>query len=116
MAFPLAIAFHGLAHSSALEAWIRRWADKLERVYERIEAGEVVVEQPARHHRKGRQFRVRVRLRVPGADVVVDREPGIAAAHEDPFVAVRDTFAAARRQLEDHARILRGDVKTRAWW
>lgn len=116
MAFPLAIAFHGVEQSDALESWVRRWADKLDRVYDRIELGEVVVEQPARRHRKGRRFRVRIHLRIPGADVVVDRAPGVDGAHEDPFVAVRDSFAAARRQLEDRARILRGDVKRRAWW
>lgn len=112
MAFPLQITFHGLDHSDALEQWIREWADKLERVYDRIERGEVAVERPHEHQRTGGQFHVRVHLHVPGADVIVDRDPGQDEAHEDPYVAVRDAFHAARRQLEDHARRLRGDVKT----
>ncbi|HEV3242661.1 MAG TPA: hypothetical protein VGY14_05390 [Methyloceanibacter sp.] len=35
-------------------------------------------------------------------------------AHEDVYVAIRDSFDAAVRQLEDHARRLRGDVKSHA--
>jgi cold shock CspA family protein len=31
--------------------------------------------------------------------------------HEDIYVAIRDSFAVARRQLEDHARKQRGDIK-----
>ncbi len=35
-----------------------------------------------------------------------------AHANEDVYVAIRDAFAAATRQLEDYARRLSGDVKT----
>lgn len=111
MPFPLQVTFRGLDHSDALEASIREWADKLERVYDRIERGEVVVERPHEHRRTGNQWHVRIRLHVPGGDVVVDRDPGQDEAHEDPYVTVRDSFHAARRQLEDHVRRLRGDVK-----
>jgi ribosome-associated translation inhibitor RaiA len=44
---------------------------------------------------------------VPGAELVANH-----AQHEDIYVAVRDAFQAITRQLEDHARRLRGDVKT----
>jgi hypothetical protein len=33
-------------------------------------------------------------------------------AHEDINVAIRDAFDAVVRQLEDHVRRLRGDVKS----
>jgi hypothetical protein len=42
----------------------------------------------------------------------VRREPNDNHAHEDAHVAVRDAFDIARRQLEDHVRVARGDVKT----
>jgi hypothetical protein len=44
--------------------------------------------------------------------VVVDRAKPTDHAHEDVYVALRDAFDAAVRQLEDQARKLRGDVKT----
>jgi hypothetical protein len=31
---------------------------------------------------------------------------------EDVYVALRNAFDAAKRQLEDYVRLLRGDVKT----
>ena len=46
-------------------------------------------------------------MTVPGTELVVKRE-----SHEDIYVAIRDAFDAARRQLEDYARHQRGDVKT----
>ncbi|HEY6024273.1 MAG TPA: cold shock domain-containing protein, partial [Pseudolabrys sp.] len=46
-------------------------------------------------------------LRVPGHEVVVDRDHD-----EDIYVALRDAFNAAARQLEEVARTQRGDVKT----
>jgi ribosome-associated translation inhibitor RaiA len=111
MPVPLQLTFRGVDRSEALAAWIHEWAAKLEHVYDRIERAEVVVECPHRRRRQGKQFHVRIRLHVPGSDVVVDHDPGPDEAHEDPYVTVRDSFHAARRQLEDHARRLRGDVK-----
>jgi cold shock CspA family protein len=43
---------------------------------------------------------------------MVDRNPPADHAHEDAFVAVRDAFAAARRQLQDRHRKDQGVVKT----
>ena len=41
----------------------------------------------------------------------MNREHHRDHAHEDVFVALRDAFLAARRQLEDHARRMRGAEK-----
>ncbi len=43
---------------------------------------------------------------------MVDRAKPLDHSHEDVYVAVRDAFNAAARRLEDHARRMRGDVKT----
>jgi cold shock CspA family protein len=43
---------------------------------------------------------------------VVDRNPSADHAHEDPYVAVRDAFNAARRRLQDHQRRFEGRVKS----
>ncbi len=68
-----------------------------------------MVEAPHRHHQHGVQFNVRIDITVPGGEVVVKREP-----HTDIYVAIRDAFIAARRQLQSHAKRQRGDVKSHA--
>jgi hypothetical protein len=44
---------------------------------------------------------VRIDLTVPGAELVVSRDPELDHGHEDVYVAIRDAFDAARRQLAD---------------
>lgn len=114
MTFPLQIAFRHMASSPALEARIRERAEEIERFFARILSCHVVVE--CRHPRRlqGNLFQVQVVLKVPGREIVAGRDSGADHAHEDPYVAVRDAFDAARRRLEDHAREGRGDVKLHA--
>lgn len=113
MEMQLKIAFRGMRKSPAVESFVREWAEKLAGVYDRIERCDVVVEAPHLRRRRGNQFRVRVTMTVPGGQLVVSRDPGPNEAHQDVYVAVRDSFQAARRQLEDHVRHrLRRDVKT----
>jgi ribosomal subunit interface protein len=104
MQIPVEITFKGLDSSEAMEARIRDWVAKLERVYDRIVSCDVLVETPHRHHRNGRQFHVRVHLTVPGGQVVASHDPGPDETHEDFYVALRDAMNATRRQLEDHVR------------
>jgi sigma 54 modulation/S30EA-like ribosomal protein len=68
LAFPLRITFRDVERSNALEARVRRHADKLGRFDERIVACCVAIEAPHRHKHHGRHYRVRVDLAVPGAD------------------------------------------------
>ena len=109
MQVPLHISFHGVDPSPALEARIREHAKKLEQFYDRIIGCDVAVELPHQHHRHGKQWHIRIQLSVPGNDIVVSRDPGRDEDHEDPYVALRDAFMAARRQLEDHVNKLRDD-------
>jgi ribosomal subunit interface protein len=106
MEIPLQISLHGIEHSDALYNAIREKAEKLERYYDHIMSCRVVLELAGRHKRHGKQFSVRVDLKVPGGELAVTREHD-----EDVQVAIRDAFDAARRQLEDYARGQRGDVK-----
>jgi ribosomal subunit interface protein len=111
MQLPLQITFRKMAPSPAVETHIRERVDALDRYFGRIMACRVVVEASTRRQRKGRLYHLRVDLTVPGREIVVKRDPPEHQAHEDILVAVRDAFDAARRQLEDHARDARGDVK-----
>ena len=106
MDLPLQITLRGLDRSDALEAAVRSRADKLQRFYRHIGSCRVVIERPERHHRHGRQFIVRLDIKVPGGEIAINREHD-----EDALLAVHDAFDAARRRLQDHARMQRGDVK-----
>ncbi len=112
MDFPLDISFRNMDPSPAVEARVREKAAKLARLYNRIIGCTVVVEAPHRHHHKGKLYSVHIDISVPGKDLFVDRAKPGDHAHEDVYLAVRDAFKAAERQLEDHARRMRGDVKT----
>lgn len=114
MQLPLQVVFRNMAPSAAIEANIRVRAQKLEQYYDRIMSCRVVVEQHHRHQRQGNLFHVRVDLKVPDAELIASRDPAEHHAHEDVYVAIRDAFDAVRRQLEDHARRRRGDVKAHA--
>ena len=112
MQLPVQISFRGMEPSDAVEAKIRERTAKLDRFFDRIMGCRVVVESPHRRHHQGKLFHVRVDLTVPGGELAVTREPAEHHAHEDVFVAIRDAFDAAQRQLEDYARRQRGDLKT----
>ena len=106
------ITFRGIPHSDAVEENILKKAEKLDKFYERILACRVIVEAEHHRHHKGNLYHVRIELDVPEKNIIVSRENHAKHAHEDIFVVVRDAFDAARRQLEDYARIQRGDVKS----
>jgi cold shock CspA family protein len=65
------------------------------------------VGMPHQHKHQGNLFNVRIDIGVPGNEIVVDRDQ-----HEDVYVALRDAFDAAKRQLEDYSRRLRRETKT----
>jgi ribosomal subunit interface protein len=111
MKLPVQITFRDMSPSEALEANVREKAQKLDRFYDRIMGCRVVVEAHHKHHHKGNLYHVRIDLTVPGQELVVSREPVEDHSHEDVYVAVRDAFDAARRQLEDYARRRRHQVK-----
>lgn len=107
MKTPLQITFRDIEHSDALEAHIREKADKLETFFDPIMSCRVVVEMPHQHKHQGKFFDVRIDIGVPGKEIVVNRD-----SHEDVYVALRDGFEAAKRQLKDYAHRLHGDIKT----
>ncbi len=103
MQAPVHITFQDIAPSSAIDAAIRTRAARLGGHDERITDCRVALSRPRRRGRHGHIYQVRVEIGLAGdVDVVVSREPGLDRAHEDVFVAIRDAFAAARRQLHDH--------------
>lgn len=114
MRLPLQITFRRMDSSPALEARIRERAEELERFCGDITSCRVVVEHQTARQRQGRLFDIRIDITVPGREIVVRRDPGLNHAHEDVYVAVRDAFDAARRQIENYIRERRREVKTHA--
>lgn len=106
MQIPLQITIRDMETSEALETHIREKAQKLDEFFTNIMSCRVVVEVPHKHHHQGKHFNVRIDIGVPGNEIVVNRDHS-----EDVYIALRDAFNAAKRQLEDYARKIRGDVK-----
>lgn len=112
MQIPLQITFRHMEHSDALEANVRKHAEKLDQFYPHIMSCRVVLEPAHKHKNKGNLYQVRIDITVPGKELVVTREPDEKHAHEDMYVSIRDAFDAMRRQLQDFSRVQRGDVKS----
>jgi cold shock CspA family protein len=111
MQVPLEILFRDMEASPALEEAARKHAEDLERYASEILRCRVTVQAPHKHHHQGKLYSVTVDLHVPGAELVASRDPTAHHAHEDVYVALRDAFKAARRQLQDRVRVRRGKVK-----
>ena len=111
-AIPVQVTFRGMDSSEAIEANVRQKAEKFERFSGHLMSCRVVVEAPHRHHHTGKLYHVRIDLGVVGGELVVTHQGPLNHAHEDVYVAIRDAFDAATRQLEDYERKIRGKVKT----
>jgi ribosomal subunit interface protein len=105
MTLPLRITFRDLEHSDAIEASVRRHADKLLTFEARIVSCDVAIEAPHRHKLHGRHYRVRIDLAIPGGELVADRSPEPEKTHEDVYAAIDAAFGHAARRLRDRARI-----------
>ena len=108
MQTPVQITARDMERSAAPDEHIHAKVAKLEHYFSPITSCRIVVEAPHKHSHQGRQYVVRLDITVPGREIVVNHEHG-----EDVYVALRDAFEAAQRQLEDYARIRRGETRTR---
>lgn len=114
MQLPLQITFRHMEPSPALEQRIRELAAELEHFSAQILRCHVIVEAPHQHHHQGRLFEITLDLTVPDAEIAIHRAHPHSHAHEDVYVALRDAFRAARRQLEDYERKRRRQIKVHA--
>lgn len=94
MQIPLQITLRDIPRSAAVEASIRRRAAKLERHHRRIVRCRVVVGIPSRHKHQGKEFVVRLDIKMPGSEIVITRDH-----HVDLYAALHEAFQAARRRL-----------------
>lgn len=111
MSIPLTITFRHELASPALEARIRKLAERLERFSQHILRCEVIVDTASQRHQQGNIFDIRIEITAPAGHISIQRASPNDPSHQDPYVALRDAFAAARRKLQDYERQLRGAVK-----
>ncbi len=111
---PLEIAFHNVSPSPALEENIRERVAKLEKMYQRLTGCRVAVEKRHKQHRTGNIYEVHIEMMVPGAKLVVSKEPHRPKeryANPDVYASLRDAFSAAEAQLKGFKEQQRGDIK-----
>jgi cold shock CspA family protein len=111
MSSGLQVHFQNLERSDAVEADVRRHAEKLSEFCDRILACQVTVDRPHVHQRQGQLFQVLIDVTLPGHELVVNRAPEQTHQHENVHVAIRDAFDAMRRRIEDTVRKDRHLVK-----
>jgi ribosome-associated translation inhibitor RaiA len=114
MTFPIQITFRHMLPSRVFEERIRQLAERLEKFSPRITSCHVVVEKPHQSRAQGGLFDVHVSVCVPGNIVVVRRSHNADPEHSNAWVALRDAFSAAKRNLQDYEKVARGAVKSRA--
>ena len=108
---PLQITFHEVEPSDELKAIVEEKVAKLDTIYDGIQGARVAIEEPHHSHREGNRYQVRIEITVPGGEIVVGRDPGDRFSHENVFMAVRDAFRAAERQLKSWVDVRRGNVR-----
>lgn len=112
METPAQIDFHGVDVSPWIEEMLEEHIRELKSRYGRVTSCRVVVTGPGHRHRSGGLYDVRIHLSLPqGREVSVDRVDHGDERHSDIRFAINDAFKRARRQLQDQARKLQGQIK-----
>lgn len=114
MTIPLQCTFRGMSHSAALEAHVRRRAEKLDRFFHHIIHCHVVLEVNDKHYRHGRRYRVSIDLTVPRHEIAIARSPAYSDVLDDAHVAVDRAFDDAVRRLDEWEQRRRAHVKSSA--
>ena len=98
------ITFEGSNSSDAARALIKSEIDRLETHNHRITGCRVKVIAPSHKHRHGVGFQVHIWLTLPPHEnIVVSNTATSDTRQEHARVAIKDAFAAARRQIDDLA-------------
>lgn len=106
------IDFQGMDAKLDIRTAIAKHVAQLEQRFGRVTAGRVVLKAPGGHHRTGGLYEVNIRLALPnGREVNIDRTAKADERHSDLTFAINDAFKRARRQLQDRAREMQGQVK-----
>ena len=115
METPVQLDFQGFEARADLRGAVARHIAQLEERFGRVTAGRIVLKAPGGHHRTGGLYEINIRLALPeGREVNIGRTPQADERHADLSFALNDAFKRARRQLQDQADRMAGNVKTHA--
>jgi putative sigma-54 modulation protein len=95
------IDFVGMTPSPALRIEIERHVLRLTHMAPQMTSCHVTLRRAEGHHRKGSRFHVHVRAMLPGGTFDVGGRSAGAHEHDDAYVAVRESFRALRRKIEE---------------
>jgi len=96
------ITFEGSEPSPAARGVILKEIERLETHNQRITGCRVTVIAPSHKHRHGTGFQVHIWLTIsPHENIVVNHSATDDPRHEHADAAIKDAFAAARRQVDD---------------
>ena len=108
MKIPLELTFQGFDSSDAVAQDVQKRVDKLERYFKDITSCRVVLEAAHKSQHKTRHYQVHIDITVPGNEIVASSDPRPGEnEHDDLYIALRDAFDAAERQLKDYSEKLR---------
>jgi ribosomal subunit interface protein len=102
------ISYHNVDPSPAIETLMHRRIKMLERRDDRITGCDVTLEAPQKRKRRGRVFKVRLNLHLPGPDLSISREIAQGSAQEDLILAVNRAFTAAEKALKKRKKKMGG--------
>ena len=112
MQIPLQISFENTEPSEAVRTAIECEVARLEKYRNHITGCRVAVVAPSTKHRHGAVYRINIRVTVPPHEnIVVSHQPSDDQSHVHVEVAIKDAFAAARRQIEVLDQRASGNVK-----
>lgn len=107
------LTFRDFSSSEPIRAYVEKRAAKLLAHLERVVATRVTLAAPHRHHHHGHAYRVSIEVLLPGREIVISPRDG-ASGHADLYAAIDDAFEDAERQLREHGRMRRGEMKSLA--
>jgi len=93
------VVFHNIDQTDALTEAVQKRIYKLERFCDQIITGRVVLDSPHNNHHKGKVYSVTLEIHTASKEVRVNQDQHDNHAHEDLYVAIRDAFDVAERQL-----------------
>lgn len=100
MTIEFQVVYHNIDQTEAISEAVQKRIDKLERYCDHIINGRVVLDSPHNNHHKGKVYSVTLELHTPTLEVRVNQDQHDNHAHEDLYVAIRDAFNVAERQLK----------------
>lgn len=102
------ITIRDITHSEAVEEHLLEKIDKLNQFFDRIISCHVVVEQTQKHQTTGKLYHIRIRLSVPGKELMVNHNN-----NEDTnlYISIRDAFKNMERQIKHYAQEMHGEMK-----